>query len=485
MIPMTLADIAAATGGTLHQADPDTLVDGSLSFNTRGVRSGGLFACLQGRSTDGHAFAAQAVKGGAVAVLASRPVDAPAVVVPDVLAALGDIARAVADRYTGTVIALTGSAGKTSTKDILDTVLALHGPSIANERSFNNEIGFPVTVSRVAPDTRYLVLEMGARGKGHIEHLCSLVRPNIATVLGIGSAHVGEFGSREAIAEAKAEIVRALPDDGTAGLYGDDALVRAMTEQTTAPVLTFGTGTDNDVRAENLDLDDRGRPRFTLTYGSQTHPVQLRVHGRHNVINALAAAATALAAGVPFGTVVTGLEAATLSSGGRMEILDRPDGVTIINDAFNASPESVLAALDALNDIAGQHRRKVAVLGEMAELGAEAEAWHRRVAEKVVAANPAHVIALGDLHIHTVIDHIRLGGIDAAHIVADGSLTQDINAKLRQGDVVLVKGANVLGLEAAARDLAGLRLPGGSQVARSVGGDGESVEHSGGVDAGW
>ncbi|NUK26012.1 UDP-N-acetylmuramoyl-tripeptide--D-alanyl-D-alanine ligase, partial [Streptomyces lunaelactis] len=358
--------------------------------------------------------------------------------------------------YTGTVIALTGSAGKTSTKDILETVLSQHGPTAANERSFNNEIGFPVTVSRVMPDSRYLVLEMGARGKGHIASLCQMARPRIATVLGIGSAHVGEFGSQLAIADAKAEIVRALPDHGVAILNGDDPLVAAMVHDTSAQVLLFGTGSHCDVRAEEISVNSHGQPNFTLHHGHHHSLVQLRVHGRHNVTNALAAAATAIAAGVPFDRIVTGLTEAELSSGARMEILQRADGVTIINDAFNASPESVIAALDALADMAGTNRRSVAVLGEMAELGDDAPAWHDKVADKVLAVGVDRLIGIGGAHTLRMIGTVREGSGHATEADSTVPLAQHVNTLLQPRDVVLVKGANALGLEATARELAGM-----------------------------
>lgn len=456
MIPLTLAEIADASGGTLHNADPRTVVTGELSFDSRDIAAGGLFVCLRGRTLDGHDYAAQAVQDGAAAVLSARQVDAPAVIVPDVLAAMGRIASAVAAQYTGTVIALTGSAGKTSTKDILESVLSLDGPTVANRKSFNNEIGFPVTVSRVKPDSRYLVLEMGARGKGHIASLCAMVRPVIATVLGIGSAHIGEFGSRHAIAEAKAEIVQALPAHGIAVLYGDDPLVRAMSQVSAARVLTFGTGDDCDVRAESIGIGDAGHPHFTLRYRDTTEHVALEsLYGRHNVTNALAAAATALAASVPFGRITDGLRTAALSSGGRMEVLHRPDGVTVINDAFNASPESVIAALDALADVAGE-RRRVAVLGEMAELGKDMHQWHDTVAQKVLSTGVTRMIGVGGEHAQRMTATIRDGGIHATGADASQPLAQHINAELQPHDVVLIKGSNALGLEAIARELATL-----------------------------
>jgi UDP-N-acetylmuramoyl-tripeptide--D-alanyl-D-alanine ligase len=340
MIPLSLAHLAAATGGVLDRVvDPDVLVTGALSFDSRQVAAGGLFACLPGTSVDGHDFARQAVDAGAVAALSTRPLRVPALVVPDVHAAMADVAARVSAAYTGTVMALTGSAGKTSTKDMLEAILQLDGPTVATEKSFNNEIGFPVTVSRVEHDTRYLVLEMGARGRGHIASLCEIAPPTIATVLGIGSAHIGEFGSIEAIADAKAEIIRCLPEGGVAVLNADDPLVLGMAHQTDAEVTTFGTGPSSTVRASDIGIDSQGRPHLTLHHHGQSGAVQLRVHGRHNATNALAAAATALAAGVPFDTVLGGLRTARILSGSRMDPIHRGDDVTIVDDTSTPRPK--------------------------------------------------------------------------------------------------------------------------------------------------
>ncbi|MFD7447167.1 UDP-N-acetylmuramoyl-tripeptide--D-alanyl-D-alanine ligase [Streptomyces sp. NPDC059909] len=462
MIPLTLADIAQVTQGRLHHVpDPNALVTAPISFDSRDIAPGGLFACLKGRSLDGHDFAGQAIADGAIAVLADRPVDAPAIIVPDVLDAMGQIAYTVAEEYTGTVIALTGSAGKTSTKDILENVLALDGPTVANARSFNNEIGFPVTVSRVEPTSRYLLLEMGARGKGHIASLCQMVRPSIATVLGIGSAHVGEFGSKQAIADAKAEIVHTLPEHGVAVLNADDPLVAPMARETMARVITFGTTDTCEVQASDVRVSPDGHPTFVLRHADREENVALsHIYGRHNVTNALAAAATAIGAGVPFDRIVHGLKTAELSSGGRMEVSVRAhDGVTIINDAFNASPESVLAALDALADIAGAERRRIAVLGEMAELGDDALDWHDRVARKVIITGVHRTIGVGGYHAQHVITTIRNSGLEATNADPATGLAGHVNAQLQPGDVVLVKGANALGLEAVARELATMQIP--------------------------
>ncbi|MEU6851373.1 UDP-N-acetylmuramoyl-tripeptide--D-alanyl-D-alanine ligase [Actinacidiphila alni] len=453
MIPQSLDRLAAVTGGVLDGVtDPGAMITGPLSFDSRDVASGGLFCCLPGRSSDGHDHAAQAVAVGATAALATRPVGVPALIVPDVLTAMAQIATAISAEYTGTVIAITGSAGKTTTKDILTAILTLDGPTVATQKSFNNEIGFPVTVSRVEPDTTYLVLEMGARGKGHIAALCTIAHPTISTVLGIGSAHIGEFGSTQAIADAKAEIVQALTPDGTAVLNADDPLVAAMADRTRARVITFGTGESADVRASHIAVD-HGRPRFTLHYRGQSGTVQLRVHGRHNVTNALAAATCALAAGVRFDAVLKGLAVAEITSGNRMQIHDRSDGVTIIDDTFNASPEAVLAALDALDDIAGRQRRQIAVLGEMAELGNTADHWHATVADKLAASRIQHAILVGGPLMTAVHDTVTAHGMTAQHTEPHPDLANQINQHLQPGDVVLIKGANILGLGATADQL--------------------------------
>ncbi|MCP3822177.1 UDP-N-acetylmuramoyl-tripeptide--D-alanyl-D-alanine ligase [Streptomyces sp. A3M-1-3] len=462
MIPLTLADIAQVTRGQLHNLpDANALVAGPISFDSRDIAADGLFACLKGRTLDGHDFAVQAVANGAKAVLADRPVDAPAIIVSDVLEAMGHIASTVAEEYTGTVIAVTGSAGKTTTKDVLENILALDGPTVANAKSFNNEIGFPVTVSRVMPTSRYLLLEMGARGKGHIASLCQMVRPRIATVLGVGSAHLGEFGSKQAIADAKAEIIHTLPEHGVAVLNTDDPLVAPMVRQTVARVLTFGTTGACDVRADDINVSPDSHPTFALKHiDREAHVTLGHIYGRHNVMNALAAAATAIAAGVPFDRIAQGLETAELSSGGRMEVTRRAhDGVTIINDAFNASPESVLAALEALADIAGPERRRIAVLGEMAELGDEALDWHDKVAHKVVVTGVHRTIGVGGHHAQHMINAIRSSGLDATSAALATGLAGHVNAQLQPGDVVLVKGANALGLESVARELAAMTPP--------------------------
>ncbi|MFE1784699.1 UDP-N-acetylmuramoyl-tripeptide--D-alanyl-D-alanine ligase, partial [Streptomyces sp. NPDC059506] len=369
MIALSLGEIAEITGGTPHDMpDPRVQVTGPVVIDSREVRPGSLFVAFVGERADGHDFAAGAVAAGAAGVLASRPVGVPAVVVDDVVAALGALARHVVARLGTPLVALTGSSGKTSTKDLIAQVLEHLGPTVFTPGSLNNEIGLPLTALRADDSTRHLVLEMGARGKGHIRYLTGLTPPRIGVVLNVGTAHVGEFGGRDAIAEAKGELVEALPADGLAVLNADDPLVRAMASRTKARTVLFGEAADAEVRAEDVHLDDLGRPAFTLRTPTGCASVTLRLYGEHHVSNALAAAAVARELGMPVDRIATALSEAGTLSRWRMEVTERADGVTVVNDAYNANPESVRAALRALVAM-GRGRRTWAVLGEMAELG--------------------------------------------------------------------------------------------------------------------
>ncbi|MFC8046761.1 UDP-N-acetylmuramoyl-tripeptide--D-alanyl-D-alanine ligase [Nocardia sp. NPDC057353] len=416
-------------------------------------------SCLSGSRADGHDFAHEAITSGAVAVLATRATGVASVIVDDVVTAMSDLARAVAARYRGTVLAITGSAGKTSTKDLLTQILARSGSVVATERSFNNEIGFPHTVLRVQADTDFLVVEMGARGAGHISHLAGIARPTIAAVLGVGSAHLGEFGSREAIATAKRELVEALDATGTAVLNIDDPLVRAMAAHTAARVVWFGTDPEASVRAEDVTLDAHARACFVLRYGSERAPVRLRVVGGHHLTNALAAAALALSAGVPFATVADTLEQVGLLSGSRMEVTEREDGVTIVNDAFNASPESVAAALESLAALCAGGRPAIAVLGEMRELGNSAAEVHREVGRHAAELGIDELIAVGADHARLMTEAARAaGGARVTHVTTRDEALEVLTSLLRRREVVLFKGANSAGLFETAAALAAMPI---------------------------
>ncbi|MER5973330.1 UDP-N-acetylmuramoyl-tripeptide--D-alanyl-D-alanine ligase [Streptomyces sp. NPDC002055] len=451
MITLTLAEIADATGGTLHDApDPQLPVTGRSASDSREVGPGGMFAAVAGARVDGHDFVDQAVAGGAVCVLATRPVGVPAVVVPDVTAALGHLAQRVLTRTGAQIIALTGSAGKTSTKDLLAQVLSRHGETVATPGSFNTEIGLPLTVLRAAASTRHLVLEMGARHRGDIAYLASLTPPQIGIVLNVGSAHVGEFGSREAIATAKSELVQALPpaaDGGVALLNADDELVAAMATRTSAAVTTYGAGESADIRATSIELT-AGRASFTLHTPHGTAPVTLQLLGAHQVHNALAAAAAAHAVGMDTGDIAEALSAAEPVSAGRLQVLERPDGVTIINDAFNANTESMRAGLEALTSIAGD-RRTVAVLGEMKELGDTAAAAHTEVGRLVGDLGINVLVTVGTTTEMTALTDAARPSSPLRIESADDpdALLPLLNRLLTSGDVVLVKASKSVGLE--------------------------------------
>ncbi|MYV52573.1 UDP-N-acetylmuramoyl-tripeptide--D-alanyl-D-alanine ligase [Streptomyces sp. SID3212] len=458
MIPLSLEAVAAAVGGRLYDVpDPSVLMSAPAVVDSRAVEPGGLFAALPGEHADGHAFAANAVEAGAVAVLATRPVGVPAVVVDDVLDALAALARTVlAAVPEATVIGLTGSAGKTSTKDLLAQVLPEIGPTIATVKSFNGEIGMPLTVTHVDRTVRYVVLEMGARGVGHIAHLTRIAPPAVGLVLNVGTAHVGEFGGREQIARAKGELVEALPEDGLAVLNADDALVAAMASRTRTRVLTFGVEKEADVRALDVAVDSSGRPSFTLAAEGARARVDLSLHGAHHVSNALAAAAVAIGLGVGVEKAAGALSRAVLVASGRMEVTDRPDGVRIINDAFNANPDSMRAAFTALVAMARDGRRTVAILGEMKELGPDGAEEHWGVGRLVAAAGIDVLIAVGTDDARTLAtaaqeDNPRLKVAHADDRDEALTLAHDL---IRPGDIVLVKGSHSVELEHTAGNLA-------------------------------
>ena len=458
VIPLSLSEIAAITNGRLHGARGTEVVT-AVEFDSRAIRPGGLFLALPGERVDGHDFAAAAVERGAVAVLAAREVDGPAVVVPPVarvtgtylgetdpdgagaavLAALARLAGHVVGELSGlAVVGVTGSSGKTSTKDLLAAVLAPLGPTVAPPESFNNELGLPWTALRADADTRHLVLEFSARGTGHIAALAAAVPPRIGVVLNVGSAHLGEFGSVDAIARAKGELVEALPSNGVAVLNADDPRVAAMASRTTARVRTFGARAD--VRAEDLTLD-AGRARFRLVTPAGSAPVALRLVGAHHVGNALAAAAVAAELGGAPETVAAALSAAAPASRWRMEVTDRADGVTVVNDAYNANPDSMAAALRALAAV-GTGRRTWAVLGPMRELGPESATAHEGVALL------AKELGVDEL---VTVDSPEYG---AGRPVADAAqATALLAAELAPGDVVLVKASRAAGLDRVAAAL--------------------------------
>ena len=473
MIPVTLAEVAAATGGRLDGgADPAALVT-SVVVDSRLVEPGALFVALPGARVDGHGFAAAAVATGAAAVLAARPVDAPAVLVADPAAGLMALAAHVRGLAKATVLAVTGSSGKTTTKDLLADLLGTLGETIAPPGSFNNEIGLPLTLLRFEETTEYAALEMGARGIGHIAALCAIARPQVGLVLNVGSAHVGGYADgRAGIARAKGELAEAATD--TVVLNADDPLVLAMRSRAAGRVrvVTFGLADGADLRAERVEIDRAGRASFDLLAGGERHRVALALVGGHQVSNALAAAAAASAVGMTPAAAAAALAAARPRSRWRMEVTTAPSGVVIVNDAYNANPESMRAALRALVDLGqapadpaapadtadladGRRRRWTwAVLGPMAELGAVADDEHAELGRFAAALGIDRVLAVTDAARPLAAAAAAAGGHATWVGGVDEAAAALAAAGLRAGDVVLVKASRSYGLERLAQALA-------------------------------
>ncbi len=459
---MTLAEIAEVVGGSVVNDDAGARVTAPAFVDSRITEQGGLFVAVAGQRVDGHDFADAAMSAGAAAVLSSRDTGKPGVVVDDVVGGLASLARHVLEalrEHEGLrVVALTGSQGKTSTKDLLAQVLSAAGETVATFGSFNNEIGLPLTVLRADTATRHLVLEMGARHVGDLSAACRVARPDVSLVLNVGKAHLGEFGSREGIAQAKGELVEALDESGTAVLNADDSFVIAMRERTRGSILTFGSGADADVRLADVEVDDLGRPAFLLLYDGQKTRVSMGLVGRHHAVNATAAAAVAVSLGVPLDVVGGALAVATATSRGRMEVHQRADGVTIIDDAYNANPDSMQAALEALAAV-GRGRpgsRTVAVLGEMRELGESAPEEHQAVGRLAVRLEVHQLVVVGEAARSIHVGALRAGAdrpsgaepvlVDDADAAADW-----LRRELRPGDVVLFKASNAVRLSRIAQ----------------------------------
>ncbi|SEH75615.1 UDP-N-acetylmuramoyl-tripeptide--D-alanyl-D-alanine ligase [Mycolicibacterium rutilum] len=490
MIDFTLAQIAEIVGGRLVDISPEqaaaTRITGTVEFDSRATTPGGLFLALPGARSDGHDFAATAVEAGAAAVLAARPVGVPAVVVEPtptqsgagvlehdtdgsgaaVLNALAKLAAAVAAELVAgglTIIGITGSSGKTSTKDLVAAVLAPLGDVVAPPGSFNNELGHPWTVLRATRATDYLVLEMSARHRGNIAALAAIAPPSIAVVLNVGTAHLGEFGSREAIAATKGELPQSVPETGAVVLNVDDSAVAAMAELTAARVVRVAREPAErvDVWADAVTLDELARPRFTLHAGTEQADVALAVHGDHQVSNALCAAAVALECGATVEQVAAALATAGPVSRHRMAVSTRADGVTVINDAYNANPDSMRAGLKALAWMAregGARRRSWAVLGEMAELGDDAITEHDNIGRLAVRLDVSRLVVVGTGRTMSAMHHgaVMEGswGPEATMVADADAALQLLRAELQPGDVVLVKASNAAGLGALADALA-------------------------------
>jgi UDP-N-acetylmuramoyl-tripeptide--D-alanyl-D-alanine ligase len=467
VIPLRLSEVARLAGARADGVDGDPLVT-SVTADSREASPGALFVALVGERADGHDHAPAAVAAGAVAVLAARPLDGvPCLVSPDPLEGLQALASGAFSVEQPWTVGITGSSGKTSTKDLLAHLLrGLLGERevLAPKGSFNNELGLPLTLLQRDERTRAAVLEYSARGVGHIAFLCGLARPHAAVELNVGTAHLGEFGSPEGIAKAKGELVEAAGPFGDRPplvvLNADDARVLGMRDRAPegARLVTYGASPDADVRIAGLELGDDGRAAFTLTAPQGSAPARLTARGEHAAWNAAAAAAVTLAGGVTedVAAVADLLSSAAPASRWRMEVTERADGVTVVNDAYNANPDSMRAALKTLAVMSrGKSRRTWAVLGHMAELGEVEREAHMDLGRFVVRLDVSRLVVVGaqagGIHAGAVLE--GSWGEESAHVDDVDAAVALLREQVRPGDVVLVKASRSAGLERVAAAL--------------------------------
>lgn len=452
MIPLTAEQLAEVVGGDLLAgADPAAAVD-DVVIDSRRARPGSLFVALPGERTDGHAYLADAVGRGAVVCMvdgarAGEVGDTPGVAVDDCGDALLGLGRWARDTVAPQVVAITGSSGKTTTKDLLAAALGASRDTVATPGSYNNELGVPLTCCALTLTSEVLVAEVGARGVGHVAALAALLRPEIAVVTMIGGAHLEQFGSLEGVAQAKGELVEALDADGVAVLNADDRRVAALAQRTAAEVVTYGLGADADWRAEDVTLDQRARARFRV----RGLVVALPMPGAHHVGNALAALAAADAVGVDLSAAVAGLARARLSPG-RSALVETPDGVTVLDDTYNANPASMAAALRALAGMAVPGRRW-AVLGRMAELGPTGVQEHERIGELAAELGVDALIVVGE-QARPIAEAAAAAGLaDLVVVEGPAEALSALGERLLRGDAVLVKASRAAGLERVADGL--------------------------------
>jgi UDP-N-acetylmuramoyl-tripeptide--D-alanyl-D-alanine ligase len=444
----TADDLVRLTGGRLLARSDRPIRRAAV--DSRLVTGGEVFVALPGERTDGHAFVAEAVARGAAALIVTRPPGDPAVLgdvtvvrVADALAALGAIAAGWRRRFEPLVVGVTGSIAKTSTKEAVATVLSTRLRTLRNEGNLNNEIGLPLTLLRLGPEHEAAVLEMGMYLGGEIADLARMARPRIGVVTAVQPVHLSRIGSLDAIEAAKGELLEALPPDGRAILNADDPIVRGMGTRSAARSMSYGFADDADVGAEAVVSAGLDGMRFVLRADGVRRPVTIPTLGRLSVHNALAAAAVGRAAGLSLDEIGDGL-AAGWSAPHRAELV-RLGSVTLVDDTYNASPRSVIAALDLLAGLPG---RRGAVLGEMLELGEAAEEGHRAVGE--AAARTVDWLVVVGSGASGVADGALAAGMEPARIVrvrdAETAL-EAIPPRLRDGDVVLLKASRGIALD--------------------------------------
>jgi UDP-N-acetylmuramoyl-tripeptide--D-alanyl-D-alanine ligase len=460
MIKLKLSEIAEFIGGELH--GQDVLVFGTVETDSRLVSSGSLFVAKPGEVTDGHNFLDSAKNLGAVGAIVERAVtdvDLPQIIVFDAVKALGILAREVLARVRSEgnirVIGVTGSNGKTSTKNMLRVVLEQFGETIAPIESYNNEVGAPISVLKINEQTKYLVAELGAGGVGSIAYLAEITKPDIGVVLKVGLAHAGEFGGIEVTAKIKAELVTALNSKDTFIYNYDDGAVSAMTALTPARLSSFGTNSAASIYFDNVNLTIEGTSADIHYSDGEVARLTLQILGEHQLMNATATISVAEELGLPRDQVRRALENLPLAERWRMQLTNRVDGISIINDAYNASPDSMKAALQTLAHLGKSGRRTVAVLGEMAELGEFSREAHDQIGRLVVRYNIDHLVVIGQgaklIHMGAMFE----GSWDGESVYFDSSSEAlgYIRGMLVSGDIVLVKSSKSANLRHLGDDL--------------------------------
>lgn len=455
MKSMTVGEISRALGGRILQGEPGRYLR-AVSTDTRTLKPGELFFALRGTRFDGHSFIPAAVEAGAGGLVVEReevavPSDVPVILVEDTLAALQALASYNRRQFDLPVIGVTGSNGKTTTKDMVASVLSSRFVTLKTSGNFNNEIGLPLTLLKLDDTYRAVVLEMAMRGRGEIDLLCRIAAPTGAVITNVGEAHLERLGSVEEIARAKGEILDHIPGDGFAVLNGESELIRAQAGRCRGRVVYFGLRPGLDVYARDIFSTARGS-RFTVVGRWGEFEVNLPVPGRHNIMNALAAVAVGFCLGLACEEIAGGLESVVLS-GMRTDVLEA-GSVTVINDAYNANPTSMLAALRALEEVAGR-RRKVAVLGNMLELGEASRSCHLAVGEAAARAGVDRLFTVGDLA-GDIARGAVAAGMDPGLVVQcrnNGEAVAGLLDFLAAGDVVLVKGSRAMHMEEIVRAL--------------------------------
>jgi len=465
MLMIDARTMAAVTGGVLLSGDPEAVVS-DIVIDSRHTSPGCAFLALVGERSDGHQFCSAALERGARALIVSRPIaslahivtmaserEAAVIHVADGPKALQDLAAHHRSRLQCEVVGITGSTGKTTTKDFVRAALEGSLRVVCTEGNRNNELGVPLTILRAGLDTDVLIVEMGMRGEGEIAALCAIARPSLGLITNVGTSHIEILGSKDAVARAKGELVRCLPSGGCAFLNGDDAFTDVIAEWSGAPVVRWGLSASCEVSAADVVIDPDGRPSFTLVAPQGSARIQLPVPGRHNVYNALAAAAIGLHLGLSPEAIGAGLAAAELSAM-RMQVFESASGVTVINDAYNANPVSMRAAIETLSDMQTAGRR-VAVLGDMAELGSLTEVAHFRIGEQV-ARLPIDVLVTVGPRAERIAQGARAEGMPSVQVRPCAEVPEAVEVLddlLSSGDVVLVKASRVMGLEAIAEGI--------------------------------